>query len=81
VAAHAGAAYFMIECVCLDGGELARRLATRPALASQPRLVHNWRAVPGTIEPAAERLVLDTLRPLSELVDQALAYLRAGVRS
>ena len=79
VARAAGAAYFMLECVCLDGAELERRLATRHALDSQPREVRNWRAVPGTIDPSCERLTLDTLRPLDELVAQAVAYLHTEV--
>jgi len=78
VARDAEAAYFMLECVCLDGGELARRLATRDALASQPRDVRNWRAA-GATEPSAPRLILDTLRPLDELVEEAVTYVTAGV--
>jgi predicted kinase len=78
VARAAGARYLMIETVCLDGAELARRLATRDALASQPREIRDWLAIPGTIEPSCERLRVDTTHPLGQIVDDAMAYVLAN---
>jgi predicted kinase len=72
-----GARYVLIECVCTDSRTLARRLASRPALASQARAPLGRR--PGTAEPVGERLILDTLRPLQDVVDEAVAYVSAGV--
>lgn len=81
IADDAGAAYVMIECVCADRDVLIDRLATRDAMISQPREPYRFDAVEGITEPACERLVLDTTRPLDEIVEEALAYVRAGVPS
>ena len=66
----------LVECVCLDETELQRRLATRDALESQPRapldLARHPGAAPTSFQP---RLVLDTTRPLADLVDEAVAYI------
>ena len=70
----AGSPRIMIECVCADRAELARRLAARVALESQPREPFDLRRHPGTIEVTGERLTLDTTRPLADLVDDGLAY-------
>ena len=67
----------MIECVCPDRDELVRRLATRDALKSQPRVPLDLRRHPGTIVVDCERLTLDTTRPLAELINEALVYIRA----
>jgi predicted kinase len=79
IAGAAGAAYVMIECACSDRDVLAERLATRDALISQPREPYRFDQVDGIVEPACERLVLDTLRPLDEIVEEAMAYIQAGV--
>jgi predicted kinase len=79
VAANAGVPYFMIQCVCPDDAELRRRLVTRHALESQPRAALDLRRHPGSIEPQGERLVLNTLLPLTETVAMALGYI--GARS
>jgi len=79
VADEAGATYVMLECICPDRDELRRRLATRDAPASQPRVPYDFSHTPGTIEPSCERFTLDTTRPLDEVVAAALGYIRAGV--
>jgi len=80
IAEQVGAAYVMVECVCDDRSVLVERLATRDALISQPREPYRFDRVDGIVEPSCERLVLDTLRPLDAIVDEAVAYIRAGVR-
>jgi predicted kinase len=69
----------MIECVCADERELRHRLATRHAVESQPRVPLDLRRYPGTIEVTCKRLTLDTMRPLDETVEEALAYVRQAV--
>lgn len=81
IADEAHAAYAMIECVCNDRAVLVDRLATRDAMPSQPREPYRFDLVEGIREPSCERLVLDTLRPLDAIVDEALAYIMAGVRT
>jgi predicted kinase len=78
IAQLAGSPPIMIECVCGDEDELARRLETRDALESQPRAPFVERRL-GAITMTCERLILDTTRPLDDCVDEALAYVRAGV--
>ena len=77
LADDAGSPHTMIECACPDRDELVRRLATRDALESQPRVPLDLRRHPGTIVIDCERLTLDTTRPLAELIDEALVYIRA----
>jgi len=75
IAALAGSPAILIECVCSDRAELARRLATRDALESQPREPLDLRRHPGSAATRIEpRLTLDTTRPFAELVDEAVAY-------
>jgi len=69
------AARVMIECVCGDRMELARRLAARNALESQPRVPFAPRRASVDFEPASPRLLLDTLRPIDENVERVLAYI------
>jgi predicted kinase len=79
LAEAAGSPAVLLECVCPDDAELVRRLATRPALASQPRepldLTRHAGAAPTSFAP---RLVLDTLRPLAGLVEDARRYIDAA---
>ena len=78
IAAFAGSPAILIECVCGDRAELARRLATREALESQPRVALDLRQHPGAMATRFEpRLTLDTTRPLAALVDEAVAYIQA----
>jgi predicted kinase len=80
IAAFAGSPAVLIECVCGDPAELARRLATRDALESQPRVPLDLRRHPGAAATRFEpRLTLDTTRPLALLVDQAVAYVRTAL--
>jgi hypothetical protein len=79
IAEQASARYVMIECACGDRDVLVHRLATRGALVSQPREPYRFDLVDGIAEPSCERLVLDTLRPLDELVEEALEYIGSGV--
>jgi predicted kinase len=80
LAAEAASPLVLIECACPDRGELNRRLATRDARESQPRgplaLDPHSGAVATAYQP---RLVLDTTRPLADLVAQALDYVGGGV--
>lgn len=78
VARATGAAYMMIETRCDDAIEIERRLREREALASNPRERLDWLAVPGTSEPARERLVIDSRQSVEAMVAEALAYLRTG---
>lgn len=76
----AGSPRVLIECVCLDDAELERRLETRDALESQPRERLNKDRFPGIAETQFEpRLVLDTTRPLTQIVAEAAAYVEAQV--
>jgi predicted kinase len=79
IARVTGAGYFMIETRCTDTGEIERRLLNRERLPTNPQERQDWLAVPGTSEPARERLILDSQRPLDELVNEALAYLGKSV--
>ncbi|MGH7621675.1 MAG: AAA family ATPase [Gemmatimonadaceae bacterium] len=77
LAARAGSPRILIECACTDRRELRRRLVSRTALASQPREPLDLARHPGAAATSFEpRLTLDTTRPLAELVDKALAYIR-----
>ncbi len=79
LARHHMATYFMIETRCEDVDEVERRLLTREALLTNPRERVDWLAIPGTREPTRQRLTLDTSRPLETIVEDALAYLGAGI--
>jgi predicted kinase len=70
-----GILYFMIETCCDDSAEIERRLATRDALATNPRKRQNWLATPGTCEPSRSRLTLDSSSPIDEMVELALRYI------
>ncbi|MGB4861725.1 MAG: AAA family ATPase [Tepidiformaceae bacterium] len=73
VAADAGADWAMVECRCPD--ELRdERLATRERLESNPEARDLGPLRPGMYHPDCKRLVLDTSRPVGELVAEALAY-------
>jgi len=70
--------YFMIETQCADTDELDRRLATRERLLSNPELRYEGQR-PGTREPSRDRLILDSTRPIEEMVKTALEYLGVAV--
>lgn len=75
IADAAGSPRILIACVCADRGELLRRLRTRATVESQPREPLDLERHPGAVETQFQpRLTLDTTRPLTELVDEALAY-------
>jgi predicted kinase len=74
-ATEAGAVYVMIVCEYRDRDELMRRLKDRDAMASQPRKPLVLEQYLGAVDTAYEpRLVLDTTRPLVDLVDEAVTY-------
>jgi predicted kinase len=77
LAARLGVPWRMIEVTC-PGDIIDQRLATRTARLSNPTERQDWDARPGTYRPSCERLVLDGTRPIGELVEEAVAYLRAG---
>ncbi|MFN8507749.1 MAG: AAA family ATPase [Dehalococcoidia bacterium] len=77
--AHAG--YVMIETRCADTDEIDRRLATREGLITNPTARQDWLAIPGTREPHRTRLVLNTLQPVEELVDEAIAYIQQAQKA
>jgi predicted kinase len=79
LSARAGSPPILLECACADDAELRRRLAARPAMASQPREPVDLTRHPGSAATAFEpRLVLNTLRPLPALVDDALRYIEGA---
>jgi predicted kinase len=81
IADEAGSPRILIECVCPDDSELERRLSTREALESQPRVRLNPDRHPGIAETQFEpRLILDTTLPLADLVRSAVAYVDARLR-
>lgn len=79
IAGSAGSPPILVECTCPDRGEIARRLATRDALESQPRNPLDLRKHPGSTPTQFQpRLTLDTTRPLPENIDEAVAYVAAA---
>lgn len=78
LAREMGANYFMIETTCAAPDELDRRLATRERLLSNPELRYEGQR-PGTREPSRDRLILDSTRPIEEMVKTALEYLGVAV--
>ena len=80
LSALAGSPPLLIECVCANRAELVRRLATRDARESQPRAPLALDSHPGASPTAfIPRLTLDSTRPLADIVDEAVAYVRAAV--
>ena len=74
LAAGFGATWAMIECKC-PGEVVEHRLATRERLESHPRCRGEGSERPGMYEPTCERLVLDSTRPVADLVAEAIRYL------
>lgn len=60
IAEHHGARYVMVEVRCDDRAELARRLASRTALAWQPAEPRTDPLPVGAREPTCQRVVVDT---------------------
>jgi predicted kinase len=80
LATAAGSEFLLVHCVCPDGAELSRRLGTRNGLESNPREPLDLLRHPGAVETQHyPRLVLDTTRPLDEILEEAVEYVRAGV--
>ena len=95
LAAEYQAAYRYIECLLNDLSELDKRLRHRTRLSSQLSGVYqvppagssatqageatffNW--IANAQRPTAGYLILDTARPMSEYLDEALAYVRSGI--
>jgi predicted kinase len=81
IADLAGSPSALIECVCPDRKELMRQLATREALESQMREPLDLVRHPGSRATAFQpRLVLDTTRPLGDLVGEGVAYVEGLAR-
>lgn len=79
LACAAGSPLLLIHCVCPDRSELERRLVSRNGMASQPRTPLVLSDHPDAVEARHyPRLVLDTSRPLDELVEEATAYVHMG---
>ncbi len=80
LSAAAGLRPLLVECVCPDRAELGRRLATRERLESNPREPLVLDRHPGSSATAFQpRLTVDTMRPLADLVDEAVTYVNAAV--
>lgn len=75
---QAGAPRLILECMLGDDEERARRLGIRHRLESQPGTPQEVATSPG-FELSGERIVLDTTRPIDELVEEALRYIETGV--
>jgi predicted kinase len=70
----------LLHCVCPDRAEVSRRLISRNGLESNPREPLDLLKHPGARETQHyPRLVLDTTRPLDEIVEEAVEYVLAGV--
>jgi predicted kinase len=94
LAQETGAAYRYIECLVTDLDELDRRLRTRLRVPSQlagvrvPPTAGSGKAHSGDDvfrdwitnmkRPQAGYLVLDTVRPLDECIEAAIAYITTG---
>jgi predicted kinase len=80
LSAEAGCPPLLIECVCADRDELVRRLATRNGRESNPKEPLDLLRHPGAVETRFQpRLTLDTTRPIEQIVQEAVAYVLAGV--
>lgn len=75
LSSQASARYVMIETICPDRDEIARRLQRRVRLESQPAVPSDGQLPVGAAEPRCERLVCDTARPLPELVGEVIDQL------
>lgn len=81
IAAEAGVEYHIFECVCVDPEELARRLAGRERLVSQPAgRDRDPYSQPGTAPLMEAHLTVDTRQPLCDCLPQALAYIGHDTR-
>jgi len=78
ICSRVGAPRLIVECVIADTAERARRLESRHGLESQTRTPADVSTSPGYVL-SGERIVLDTTRPVDELVHEALAYIQGGV--
>jgi predicted kinase len=80
LAAECRSELLLIHTVCPDRAELGRRLGSRNGLESHPREPLDLMRHPGAVETQHyPRLVLDTTRPLPEIVEEAMDYVQAGV--
>lgn len=75
ISSQSSARYVMIETICPDRDEIARRLQHRVRLESQPAVPSDGQLPVGAAEPGCERLVCDTTRPLPELVGEVVDQL------
>jgi predicted kinase len=71
IAEDCGALYILVECTCRDETERARRLGARVIQAP----TDPGNPLPG-FQPTGPRIVVDTQRPLDEVVGNVLGQLR-----
>jgi predicted kinase len=86
VASEAGAKLVVLECVCSDEEEWQRRIDARGELDLPAHHMSSWEKLQAYRQfveekvdyPVAdERLLLDTCRPVGELLEEAVGWLRA----
>ena len=90
VARESGAKLVVLECICTDEGEWRRRVEARGETGLPAHHMNSWEMLQAYRESvegktdypvAEERLVLDTSRPLEELGEEAVGWLRAIIAS
>jgi predicted kinase len=78
--AAAGCPPILIECVCPDRDTLIQRLRSRNGRESQPREPLDLLRHPGASETRfVPRITLDTMRPIDQLVPDALDFIASRV--
>ncbi|MDQ3704541.1 MAG: ATP-binding protein [Chloroflexota bacterium] len=86
VADDTGARLVVLECVCSDEEEWQRRVDARQEMGLPGHHMSSWEKlqgyrlmVEGKVEypVGVDRLVLDTVRPLEEIVEEAMGWLRS----
>jgi predicted kinase len=89
LATETGATLVVLECVCSDEEEWRRRVDARREAGLPMHHMSSWeklqgyrRVVEGKVDyrVADERLVVDTVRPLEEIVGEAVGWLGAHYR-
>ena len=81
ICARTGAPRLIVECLLSDTDERGRRLVARHGLESQQSTPAEGGGGSPGYQLSGERIVLNTSRPVDELVDSALAYIKGEVRA